>query len=65
MERDTAKENLKQLKINYEERLKHLQTQHDAIMTKLYTGLKQKEEDFIALMTKLKSTRLKDKIIVN
>ena len=29
-ERDIAKENLKQLKISYEERLQHLQTQHDA-----------------------------------
>ena len=48
-ERDTAKENLKQLKIIYEEILKHLQTQHDAVMTKLYTSLKRKD---VASMTK-------------
>ena len=32
-EKDTAKENLKHLKISYEERLQHLQTQHDAAIT--------------------------------
>ena len=51
-ERDTAKENLKQLKISYEERLQHLQTQHDASITELRTSLKQKEDDIVALMTK-------------
>ena len=72
---------MKQLKLNYEGRLKHLQTQHDALMTKLYTILKQKEEDFVALMTKAEEykakrqkyhelngrldTRLKDKNIMN
>ena len=50
---------MKQLKINYEERLKHLQTQHDAVMTKLYTRLKQKEEDSIALMTKAEEYKSK------
>ena len=32
--------------------IKHLQTQHDAVVTKVYTSLKQKEEDFVALITK-------------
>ena len=50
---------MKQLKINCEERLKHLQTQHDAVMTKLYTSLKQKEEDFVALMTKAEEYKAK------
>ena len=57
-ERDTAKENLKQLKINYEERLKYLQTRHDAIMTKLYTSLKQ-EQDFVALTIKAEEYKVK------
>ena len=39
--------------------LKHLQTQHDAVMTKLYTILKQKEKDFIALMTKVEEHKAK------
>ena len=38
--------NLKQIR-----KIKHLQTQHDAVMTKLYTSLKRKE-DFVALMKK-------------
>ena len=64
-EKDTEKENLKQLKINYKERLKHLQTQHDAVMTKLYTSLKQKEENFIVLMTKVEEYKAKRQTIGN
>ena len=52
-ERDTSKENLKQFKISYDERLQHLQTQHDEGMAKLHTSLKQKE-DVVALMTRAK-----------
>ena len=58
-ERDTAKENLKQLKISYEERLQHLQTQHDAAMVELQNSLKQKEEDIVALMTKAEEYKAK------
>ena len=43
---------MKQLKINYEERLKYLQRQHDVAMTKLQTSLKVNEEEFVVLMTK-------------
>ena len=49
---------MKQLKINYEEKLKHLQIWHDAIMTKLYTSLKQ-EEEFVALMIKAEEYKAK------
>ena len=53
---------MKHLKISYEERQKDLQTQHDdAAITELHISLKQKEDDNVVLMTKLKSTRLKDK----
>ena len=59
-EKDTAKENLKHLKISYEERLQDLQTQHDdAAITELHISLKQKEDDIVALMTKAKEYKAK------
>ena len=59
-EKDTAKENLKHLKISYEERLQHLQTQHDdAAITELHISLKQKEDDIVALMTRAKEYKAK------
>ena len=52
---------LKQLKTNYEERLQHLELQHDAD-----NSLKQKEDDIVVLMTKSEEYKgLKHKSIVN
>ena len=39
--------------------MKHLQIEHDTAMTKLQTSLMQKEEDFVALMTKAEEYKSK------
>ena len=50
---------MKQLKINYEKRLQHLELQHDTVISELHNSLKQTENDIVALMTNAEEYKAK------